>query len=167
MKLWKPALVLAAATISHNTFAATADGTLGDPSDGTVDVTITKQSAAQISGLTAVAFPAASFFSADQSLTDDVCVFSSSGTYGVTVTADSGAFNLVDGAESLAFSMSWDGNALTYNTALSAQTADSSSDPSCGSTTPTQYEVTIASTDFNNAAVGNYAAELTISIAVE
>ena len=93
---------------STPTFAAT-PGTLGATSTGTVNISITKSVQAQISDLTDMTWPNWSIGDPAITMTSDVCVYSSTGSYRVTATGSGLAniFTLGSGLNLIPYTVTW------------------------------------------------------------
>ncbi|MBX2823288.1 MAG: hypothetical protein KTR33_01075, partial [Gammaproteobacteria bacterium] len=128
MKKLKLALIVSAVAFSGSAMAA--DGLLGGTSTGTSIVTIIKDEAVQITSVADLPMGTHSTLAADLTASDDVCVFSSTGGYNITVTSSTGTFDLSGtgpSAASLPFNFSWNGGAVTYGAQLTGYAGDNSS----------------------------------------
>lgn len=170
LKLNKLTLVAAAAVAFSGTALAATDGTLGLTSTGTSVVTLIKENAVQISGVADLDLGTHSSLVADATAFDDVCVFSATSLYQITVTSANGAFELSDGTNTIDYSMTWAAGGaaapVTYNTAMTTLPANSTA-PTCGGVDNATFEVTVASADFNAAAPGTYTDTVTLLVEPE
>lgn len=174
MKKLKLALVASAVALSASgVVTAATDGTLGATSTGESIVTIIKQNAVQITNVGDISLGTHAALAADQSGSDAVCVFSSTGGYSVTATSanGTGAFSLNDGGTNdIAYTVTWQGAGaavpLAEGTALIGQTGDSGS-VNCSGGTNATFEVTVAAALFNAAAPGSYSDTLTLLVEPE
>lgn len=151
---------------------AATDGSLaldGAASSGTSDLTIVKQVSVQITSMDDLDFGTYAQLSADQVLTDDVCVFASNTTYFVTATSANGSFAMVgsDPANTMNYAVSWGTEALTYDTQIGTAQTGSANDATCGGTENASYSVTVALADFNAADYDTYTDTLIVSIVPE
>jgi len=121
----------------------------------------------------------------DQVGSDEVCIFSSTGSYSVTMTSTNGAFTLQspNTTTDMPYSIQWttiSTSPVIYNTRTSIHTADRHTTNCNGNgngnggpngngngSTNAKYEVTVASQDFNAAEPGLYGDVLTILIRPE
>lgn len=170
-KIIKAGLIAIPLSLAGNAMAAT-DGSLafdGAASDGNSDVTIVKQVSVQISNMDDLDLGTHPQLTADETATDDVCVFTSDTTYLVTVSSANGAFEMVgtDPANTLNYSVQWGATPLTYNTQLATPQTGDAVDATCGGTDNASYTVTIAQADFNAATYDTYTDTLTVSIIPE
>ncbi len=178
MQFAKISLAVAAFAVSGITFAAT-NGTPGPTSTGSSVVTIIKQDAVQITKVDDLNFANPGFLSTAARLSDDVCVFSTTTGYNVTLTSlngAAGAFALSDGTNSFPYAVAWGttgfaagaGSPVTAGTALTGQTGDNVN-PDCGGAAATNaaFDVTIAAADYNAAPTGTYTDTLTMVVAPE
>lgn len=171
MKISKLALFATLSVMVGSASAAT-DGTMGATSTGTSGVTLIKESTVQITGIADLDLGTAGFLTVDASTSDDVCVFSSSGSYSVTVTSTNGSFILADvgTATDIAYDLNWTvaatPQALTYSAASTA-VAGNQSDPTCGGTPNANFEVVVPTAGFNAAEPGTYIDTLTLIISPE
>ncbi|MBL0317870.1 MAG: hypothetical protein IPP74_00955 [Alphaproteobacteria bacterium] len=161
-------------------FAAT-QGTLGATSTGSVDISVTKPSRARISNLNDLTLASWVDGDGNQTLTDDVCIYSTSasGAYTVLATGDgaSNAFTLTDGSATLPYSVSWNdggvgslsntGTALT--TAVTSGTFNNASGDSstCAGTSPgntARLIVDITEADLDQVYAAVYTGTLTLVV---
>lgn len=171
MKNYKLTLLAAFTVVAGSAQAAT-DGSLDTTSSATSDISLTKESSVQISGVSDIDLGTQGSLAVDATGSDDVCVFSSSGSYSITVTSSNGAFVLsdVDSATDIPYNLNWTvaatPQALTYNTTSNAVVGDQS-DPTCGGTPNANFEVVIPTAGFNAAEPGTYIDTLTLLISPE
>jgi hypothetical protein len=131
----------------------------------------------RISGLTDLAF--GSLTGGDVVRSENVCVFSSTGTKGYRVTASgsgaSNAFTLANGGAALPYEVQWNklsnqtsGTGLTPNIALTGQTSTATQQQcNSGPTSSGTLILIIRGTSASAAAGGNYAGTLTLLIGPE
>ena len=165
-------------------FGATADGSLGSTSTGTVDITATVSDYVKVTGLVAngtMAFGNITGATTDQTQTASICVYRTDNVnYDVTLTGDGGAdaandFQLQNtttglSADDLNYTVRFsDDSGSTYtsvttNTALTTPDNANTSSVSCGGGTNARIEVTISSANVNSATVGSYSGTLTVLV---
>lgn len=159
---------LGVATTSH----AAVDGTIGATSSGESDITLTKQNAVLISGISDLDLGSFISTSTDLEAFDDVCIFNSTSNYRITVTSANSAFALSDGGTgTIPYAMTWadstsTANNVAYNAAMPGLQGDTSS-TSCGGGTNARFTISVAAADFNSAAPGNYTDTLLLMIEPE
>lgn len=167
--LW---IFIALVLITKNAWSAT-DGGLGSSSEGTSVITIVKQDAVQITGIDNLEMGIrGGSLSTDLSVSDAVCVFSSTAGYNLTVTSANNDFILTDAGAStdIPYSLEWTTSASTqtllYNTALLGLTGDSNS-LDCGGSTNATISVSLTPASFNAAEPGSYQDTVTILVQPE
>lgn len=166
-------LLIASALIISGTATAASDGTLGSNSIAESDVTVIKDDAVQISDVGDIDLGSHATLTADAVGSDDVCIFSSTTNYNVTVDSANGDFNLVDGAASIPYSLTWTSNGgsattMSNGATLTGLTGDSTSVICAGTGGHNAtFEVTVAAADYNAAIPGTYIDTLTITVAPE
>ncbi len=170
MKLFRIALIASLTAMSGTAMAAT-EGTLGATSTGTSIINIAKGNAVQITNLDDINLGAQGNLTATATQSDDVCVFSSTGGYNITLTSANGAFELADinTTTSIPYSVDWIAGTTTtagYNTAITGLTGDSSAVDCDGSTNAT-FSVSVTAPDFNAADPGTYTDTLTMLVQPE
>jgi len=150
MKTFKIALVSAAVAASASTVAVAAtDGLLDLSSTGTSIVTIIKQNAVQISNVNDIDLGTHYALTANEVASDDVCVFSSTGAYEITMTSNAGlVFEMNDGA----------GTPLPY---LVTWTADGATTPAISGAPVGAFT---SNADFNSVPNGTYTDTLTLLV---
>ncbi len=160
---------------SVSTYAAT-QGTLGGNSTGSIDITASKGEQAQITELNDIALGNWKTGDPDLIGNDDICVYSSTGAYSVTVTSTNGdsvnKFVLKDGVSEINYNVSWDTDTqgvvgLTEGTVRTGRNGDATS-VTCanalnGSTNAT-LAISIPAATMAAATVGSYSDTLTILI---
>lgn len=131
----------------------------------------------RITALTDVAFGTIGNFTADQKLTQNVCIYSTgtSGRYRITASGSgtSGAFTLASGSNTLAYEVQWadainqtTGDALTAKVALTQQTSAATSSNCAAAPTRTATLITILrATTLGGARAGTYSGTLTLLVA--
>ena len=150
---------------------AATDGTLGSTSTGTAIINISKQNAVKITNLDDLDLGTAGFLSATATASDDVCVYSSTGGYNITITSANGTFQLEDDntPTNIPYSLNWTAGAttaVTYNTAIVGLVGNQSA-VDCGGSTNASFEVSVTAADFNAADPGSYTDTLTLSVIPE
>lgn len=132
------AMAAAGVAFSGASVAAT-QGTVGATSSGSVVITATIPKLIRITDLAditvdvAAATTNADGYAADATGSSDACVRqnSTTATYGIKATSLNGSFVLKSGTLTVPYTLSWGVTDLTYNTALTTQTPDSTSLGSC------------------------------------
>ncbi len=147
------------------------DGSLGDSSEGTSVITIIKDDAVQISGVDDLEMGIRGSLTEAQSVSDDLCVFSSTGAYNLTVSSANFFFALTDSNTNtnIIYSLTWTTDttrAITINTALTSIIGDASS-LDCSGGTNASLGVTILPANFNSADPGSYRDTVTLLIQPE
>ena len=165
------------ATLSFATTANAADGQLGASSSGSSEVTVTKEDLVLITGVGDLDLGAYTSTAADLSLSDALCVYSSTSAYKLTVTSAnaSDSFQLEDviGGSTIPYALTWADSSGNPNTVepsgtignLSGNQTSTSCSDSSG--TNASFSVTVLAADFNNAPPGNYSDTLTLMIEPE
>jgi len=170
MKTFKIALISAAVAASASTVAVAAtDGLLDLTSTGTSIITIIKQNAVQITNVNDIDLGTHFALAADEVASDDVCVFSSTGSYDITLTSGAGpAFEMNDGGGTpLAYAVNWTTGGTTTPAVSGAVVGTFTStavDPTCSGGTNANFEVTVNQADFNAAPNGTYTDTLTLVV---
>lgn len=152
--------------VAAGSATAATQGTLDVTSTGTSVVTIIKENAVQISNVGDIDLGTQATLAADAVASDDVCVFSSTSAYNLTVTSANGAFELQNGAEAIPYGLSWDAAPVAQGVAITGLTGDNVS-LNCSGGTNATFEVTVASADFNGANPGTYTDTLTLLVQPE
>ncbi len=172
MKNFKTILFASTLVISGTALAAQ-DGTLGTNSIGESIVTIIKQNAVQITDVGDIDLGSHATLTADAVGSDDVCVFSSTTNYNVTVDSANGGFNLMDGAAAIPYSLTWASNggaaaSVSDGVAVTGLSGDNTSLICAGTGgSNATFEVTVAVADYNAATPGTYTDTLTLTVAPE
>ncbi len=166
----KLTLIASALMVSGSAMAAS-DGSLGNNSIGESIVTIVKDNAVQISNVNDLDLGAHAALAADAVEFDEVCVFSSTSNYNVTIDSANGGFRLMDGTEEIPYALTWAANGgtaatVTDGAAITGLAGDNTS-LDCSAGTNATFEVTVASADFNAAVPGSYSDTLTLTVAPE
>ncbi len=151
--------------IAGSAIAAT-DGSLGVTSTGTSVVTIIKDNAVQITNVDDIDLGTHATLGANAVASDDVCVFSSTSAYNLTVTSANGIFELQNGGDAIPYALTWDAAAVTESGVMSGLTGDNTS-LNCSGGTNATFEVTVDSADFNAANPGTYTDTLTLLVQPE
>lgn len=153
-------------------------GTLGATSVGDVQIGLAISDAARISGLDDAIFGT---YDGTGNVTnnDDVCVFSTTGSYEITATGDGagGAFTITDGSNTIPYTVRWNdvagtnsgGTNISSGQLLTGQTGADTSSPDCSGLTVLTARVRVRMTENNllSAPDGTYVGVLTITIGVE
>lgn len=173
------ALVGVVALSPYNAEAATADGSVGTSSTGTVDVTVTVAENFRITGLAAFAFGTRNIGDGDADSNDDVCIFhNGDGSYKVNITDDStggtgAGFNVENAGDSAVISYNVFFNdvtgtvgeaAITDGTNSAAQSGANTASQTCGGGNSANIHVVIPGANLDAAAAGAYDSELTIVV---
>lgn len=140
-------------------------------SETTSVVTIVKPDTVRISNVDDLVLGTFSSLSASLSVSDDVCVYSTSGAYGLIVTSTNGTFALKDIGTStlIPYLIDWQvsaTNSVTYGTPLTGLTGNANN-ISCDGTTNASFEATVTAADFNAADPGGYSDTITFLIQPE
>jgi hypothetical protein len=173
-KKLRPALLVASSLLATSAVHAASDGTEGADSTGTTDISITKASLVNITGLSDIALIGTA--GNDKVGATTACVYrNSAGTYSVTATGANSngdtAFLLSSGTDTLAYTVVFDdlnngATALTHaGSEGTAQVAHTNA--TCGGGTNSSIEVTVATAAYDAAPTGAYAGTLTLVIAPE
>lgn len=168
MNKFKLSLLVSAFLMSGSVIAAS-DGALDTTSSGTSEVTIIKDNAVQISNVDDLVFEQQAVLAESATLSDDVCVFSSTGNYSVTVTSLNEGFELQgEGADpdAVTYSVQWGAASLAYGAVQSGLTADATS-LTCDGGTNASFSVTVDSTSFNSVKPDTYTDTLTLLVQPE
>jgi len=173
-------IAILAAVGSGTTFAAK-QGELGEISEGNVDVKIRKEAAVRISKLDDIDFGVHSVMSGDWFLTEEFCVFSSTGAYRVTLggsnsgisssatlttAANTTGYTMVSGSNSLPYQVFYGGSNAGPGEELSGLIGDQV-DENCANGNNAELTVKVAAADFNSAAPGDYSDTLNILVRPE
>jgi len=96
MKLFRIALIASLTAFSGHSMAAVQGTLSATESEGQADINISKDNAVMISMIDDINL--GNFGNLSETLTgdDDVCVFSSTGGYSITITSGNGSFDLSD-----------------------------------------------------------------------
>ena len=175
MKNFKLALIASAVAVSTSSVAiAATNGTMDATSEGTSLVTIVKQNSVQITNVNDLTLGKHYALTADVVAADDVCVFSSTAAYSVTMTSTSGtgaSFAMSDGASALMpYSVEWTGNGVVdpapvlSGTVIGTTFVGDPLSPNCGNGTNASFEVTVTAADFNASINGSYTDTLTLLV---
>ena len=135
----------------------------------------------RITGVDDIDFGTQDFMNADAVISDDVCVYSTTGDYTVTASSakgTSGAFTMDTGTatETLDYAVSWTSGGAPSDVALTSGTkspllvgagsTDVTTDFNCGGAgTNASFAVTIDDAAFNAAVTGSYQDTLTLLVA--
>jgi hypothetical protein len=168
---WIPVLVAAALAVPCGSALAATQGSLGNISVASSQVSIIVGDTAQASGIDDIVLAPWSEGSPAPIGTTQACIYSSTGSYQVTATSSNAAsnrFRLASGTNFLRYTVRWnDGvsglTSVTTGTPLASLVADSSS-PDCSGGKPASVEVRIPNAAISAAPIGNYADTLTIMI---
>lgn len=164
------ALVLAAPVQSAT------QGSLGATSTGTAVVSVVLPSRVRITGLADLAI--GTYVGPDSSAAGNVCVYSNTDGYNITVTSAEGSFamaGLTTPADTVTYAVEWDdvtgsttGVALAYNTALTGQTTPAAGNVTCGGGTNASLIVRVVDADIGATdSAQTYQGTLTLVVAPE
>ena len=157
-KILAVAMAVAGVAFSGASVAAT-QGTVGATSSGSVVINATIPKLIRITGLANITMVLPAPVDDDLGYTaaatgsSPACVRQNGGTatYGILATSANTAFELANGALApVPYTLTWGGAALAYNTALTAQTPDSTTLGACGAVAD-KLEVSISAADLNDA----------------
>ncbi len=165
------ATVLLMFTLFNTSVWSATDGSLGDNSEGTSIITIIKEDAVQISGVDDLEMGIRGSLTESQSVDDDLCVFSSTGTYNLTVTSANFFFALTGAntSSNIIYTLSWTTDttrAITHGNAITSLIGDDSS-LDCNGGTNANLQVTITPQNFNSADPGSYRDTVTLLVQPE
>ena len=140
-------------------------------SESTAVVTIVKPDSVQITSVDDLVLGTFSSLSASLSVSDDVCVYSTSGAYGLIVTSVNGSFALKDVGTTteIPYLIDWQvssSTTVTYGTPLIGLTGNANN-ASCDGTTNASFKATVTAADFNAADPGGYSDTITFIIQPE
>jgi hypothetical protein len=164
-------LSIAAVLVCFPVIALPADGVIGSSSEGTSVLTIVKQDAVQISKVDDLFLGISGSLTSQHVVGDDVCVFSSTGAYSLTVSSTNGWFALRDSntVTEIPYTLEWvttSVRAVPYNTSVTNLFGDTRS-PTCNGSTNARFQVTINPENFNQAEPGRYRDTLTLLVQPE
>jgi spore coat protein U-like protein len=162
--------VVCLSAFSLNTLAAT-DGSLGSTSEGTSVVTIIKEDAVLITDVDDLNLGTRGALLENQVATDGVCVYTSTGSYSLSITSANGLFSLKSETTQtdIGYSLNWITDTTTsvvYNSPIVGLIGDGRS-ITCNATTNALFQLTITPSAFNAADPGNYQDTLTLLVAPE
>lgn len=162
------ALSVALAAASGAASAAT-QGTVGATSAGDLNIQVVVPSLIRITDLADIDLGTYTGDGLDMTGSSPACVRrNSAGNYGIVATSTNGSFALAGGvvAGTLPYSVSWGGSALTYNTSLGAQVADSGT---LGACTPVagKLSVTVTGASLDAAEPDTYTDTLILTVTPE
>ena len=173
MKNLKLALVASLVSLSTAGVATAAqDGNLGLTSTGESIVTIIKQNAVQITNVADLDLGIYATLAADVAADDDVCVFSSTGGYSVTLSGAGAGFTLDGGAAgAIPYLVQWAAGGapavpVVPGTPIVSQPGDATS-LNCNGGTNANFAVSVSAALFNAAAPGTYTDTLTLLVEPE
>ncbi len=159
MTLARLALVTYLAAMTGNALAAT-DGELGGTSEGTAVINIAKENAVKITNLDDIDLGTSGNLTTTATGSDDVCVYSSTGAYGLVMTSANSEFVLeANGATTtIDYAVEWQANItsdVTYNTLITGLVGNSLN-VDCDGQTNATFTISVAPSDFNAADPGTY-----------
>lgn len=161
--------VVAGMGLSASAMAAT-DGTVGATSSGTALVDVTVPALIRITGLADINLGSYTGDGLDMTGTSPACVRrNSAGTYGLVATSANGSFVMNPAgaaATTVAYTVSWGGSALTYNTNLPTQAADSATLGACAPVAG-KLSVTATGAALDAAEPDTYSDTLTLTVTPE
>ncbi len=154
---------------------AATQGTIGSTSTGSIGVSVTIPSLAQISKLADLTLGSWTGTGALSASNNGICVWSSTGGYSITATSANGAgsvFNVKSGSNVVAYEVQWaqtggaaSGASLNSGGALGGQTTNASSvDCSTGAQTTAGVFVSIPAANLSGKAAGTYTDTLTLLV---
>lgn len=134
------------------------------------------QEQARITGLSDVSFGTIANFTSDQSIAQNVCIYSSTDRYSVTArgSGTGNAFTLASGSNRLAYEVQWastsgqtSGTALSPNVALTGQTSFTFLGTTCffGIFRTASLITILRASTLSTATAGSYSGTLTLVIA--
>lgn len=137
----------------------------------TTVVTIVKPDNVRISDVDDLVLGSFSSLSNSLTVLDALCVYSSSGAYGVTITSSNGDFALKDDetATTIPYAIDWLAGSLIsvdYGSVLVGLSGDASN-VDCGGSSNAGFQATVTAADFNAADPGDYSDTLTLLIQPE
>lgn len=170
MKNFKLALAAAAVAVSFSTVAGAASETgIGADSTGTSVITMIKDFAVNITNVNDIAFGnVTASGGSDVTGGDDVCVFSSTGGYSVTVdsTVRPGTFELQTvGGDAMAYTLTWTANGVVAGTPAAGDTIGTAAVPLAADSNNTdcsvnglnaRFDISVAAGVFDAAVPGSY-----------
>jgi hypothetical protein len=150
---------------------AATQGSIGPTSTGTSDIIMNKGNSVQITDVGDINLGTSGNLAAAAVESDDVCVFSSTGGYNITMSSTNGSFILTDGntQTDIGYTIEWDGGTptpVTYGNAITGLMGHSTS-VNCDSSTNATFTVSVSATEFNNADPGTYSDTLTLLVQPE
>jgi len=139
--------------------------------ESTAVVSIIKPDTVQISDVDDLVLGDHSRLETSLSAIDEVCVYSSSGTYGLVVTSANGAFTLKDSETTtqIPYSIDWlvgSVNSVSYGDPL-VGLAGNANNVRCSGLSNASYRATVTASDFNSADPGGYSDTVTFLIQPE
>lgn len=176
------ATALAASTVlSSGVAIAATQGTLGATSTGSADISVTKATVAQITGLSDMAIASYILGDGNQALFTTACVYTSTvgGSYTVKATGSgaASAFTVANGPTTIPYTVVWNsggvgalgttGAALITNVTSATLTNAATDSATCAGTTPgptAQLNVNFLGTLLDAAPAGTYTGTVTLLI---
>lgn len=167
MKFFRIALIASLTAMTGSAIAAT-QGTLDATSTGTSIINMGKENAVQITNVGDINLGTTGNITVAAVESDDVCVFSSTGGYNLTVSSLNGSFILSDAntQTDIDYTILWDGDAVAYGNAVTGLLGNSTS-VNCDSSTNATFTVSVSVTEFNAATPGTYSDTLTLLVQPE
>jgi len=164
-------------TLASGASFAAQQGTLGAISEGNVEVRVTKEAAVRISKLDDIDFGVHNVMVGDWFMSDQFCVFSSSGTYAVAMASSNsglgangfttgGGYTMTNGSNALPYEVFYGAENVPAEVEIGGQLGDQV-DENCVNGTNAEITVKIASADFNIVAPGSYSDTLNIFVRPE
>ena len=155
---------------SAGAMAATNPSTAGLSSTGDLNISVTKGELVRVSQLADMVFPPMPTMAADTTLTDDICVFSTTGGYNLTATSPNASatqLRMAAGGNFLNYSLALNDLTVTqglpHGTPVTGFTGANTTDDLCSGGTTATLEATILSTDFNAVPQGAYTDTVTLT----
>jgi hypothetical protein len=161
-------------SMSGAVVAATADGTVGATSTGTLDVSVAVPEVALIQNLNAISLSYTS--GSDAVGSDTFCIWSTTGGYNVTITSLNGAgsFIAANGPDQVGYDVVFDdstdpatGVAVTEGAIINSLATTETGFPAGCAGDNAVLEVTFPDANLNSAGAGVYTDEVTLIVAPE
>lgn len=161
------------AVVSVTASAAT-QGTLGTSSTGSAVISVTKIHQSRITGINDVTF--GSTASSPAKTSDDVCVYSTSGSYTVNASSANGQstnFRMANGAgnQFITYNVEWNnaasgnsGNDLNNNATSATFNGANTSNETCSGGSNARFFIDVTASSFNSAPAGAYTDTLTLVV---
>ncbi len=164
-------IVVAGSVVTGSTVAATA-GSLASTSIGTSVISLDKHEVVIATDISDLHMGLAGSLSSTVTASDDICVYTSTGAYSLSISSSNGSFYLNDNnaTTDIPYSVDWGtgstDEAVTYNTDISGLIGNSHS-MNCNELPNAQLSVSVSAPDFNAADPGTYTDTLTLNFRAE